>query len=128
LPESYGKAAVRHYTDAEKLADCGRFDNAAHLVGFAAECAIKHCIEALRPTNQAPYLHFPQLIEKAKKLVHGRSKHSLFTLLESPNFMSEWKIEDRYADDGTVTKQKYLAWQIDTRRTLGIAGLRSTKQ
>jgi len=127
LPEFYAKAAVRHYVDAEKLAETSRFDNAAHLIGFAAECAIKHCIEALRPANEAPHLHFPQLVETAKRLLGGRNKHALFTLLQRPTYMSGWKIEHRYADDGTVTEQNYEAWRIDASRTLGTVGLRSSK-
>jgi hypothetical protein len=75
LPEVYSKAALRHFLDAEKLASCSRFDNAAHLVGFAAECAVKHCILELRLTVDAPHVHFPQLIEAAKRSLRGRNKH-----------------------------------------------------
>jgi hypothetical protein len=39
--ENYEDAAVRHYDDAKALRDSGRGDNAGHLIGFAAECAIK---------------------------------------------------------------------------------------
>lgn len=46
-PEDFRAAAVRHYEDARALKYAGRLDNAGHLIGFAAECAIKHGIEAL---------------------------------------------------------------------------------
>lgn len=127
MPEFYAKAAVRHYTDAEKLAESRRFDSAAHLIGFAAECAIKHCVEALRPANRAPHLHFPQLVEAAKRSLQGRNKHALFTVLERPTYMAGWKIEHRYSDDGTVTEKEYAGWRVDARRTLSTAGLWSTK-
>jgi hypothetical protein len=87
LAEAYAIAAVRHFEDAERLAQRNRFGGAGHLIGFAAECAIKHAVEGLRPQNRAPHLHFPELIEKAKKLLNGRKKHSVFTLLERRSFM-----------------------------------------
>lgn len=42
MATDYGEAALRHYDDASHLAETQRFDNAAHLIGFASECAIKH--------------------------------------------------------------------------------------
>jgi hypothetical protein len=127
LPEYYANAAVRHFLDAERLATIKSFDGAGHLIGFAAECAIKHSIEELRPTNQAPHIHFPSLIEKAKRLLRGRSRHPLFTLLQRTTFMTDWKIEHRYADNGTVTERGYLAWRGDASRALGAAQLRGSK-
>jgi hypothetical protein len=41
LQNDYESAAVRHIRDATALQAIGRFDNAGHLVGFAAESAIK---------------------------------------------------------------------------------------
>jgi hypothetical protein len=83
LPEFYAIAAVRHFEDAEELAARKRFGGAGHLIGFAAECAIKHSVEALRPQKQAPHLHFPELVERAKKLLYGRRKHSCFSVTHS---------------------------------------------
>jgi hypothetical protein len=127
LSEYYAIAAVRHFLDAEKLAIAKSFDSAGHLVGFAAECAIKHCIEELRPANEAPHIHFPLLVEKAKRLLHGRSKHPLFTLLQRSAFMAGCRIEHRYADNGTVTEQNYLTWRGDASRALGAAQLRGSR-
>jgi hypothetical protein len=124
LREAYARAAVRHFRDAEELAAKDRFDGAGHLIGFAAECAIKHTVKELRPQNQAPFLHFPELIEKAKKLLHGRRNHSMFTLLAQKTFMSGWEVNHRYHDDGTITKDIYLVWRGDAARAIAVAGLR----
>lgn len=124
MPEHYSGAAVRHFHDAEALAANQRFDNAAHLVGFAAECAVKHAIEALRPANEAPHLHLPELVEKAKRLMRGRARHPLFTVLFLPTFMSGWKVGDRYSASGTITQQMYESWRADASRALGAAQLR----
>ena len=42
--ESYEHAAMRHFADAEDLAARRRLDNAGHLIGLAAECAVKHAV------------------------------------------------------------------------------------
>jgi hypothetical protein len=60
MDEEYGEAAVRHLTDADILASGSRWGGAAYLVGFAAECAIKHRIETLRPEQGAPHGPFPR--------------------------------------------------------------------
>jgi hypothetical protein len=127
LPEHYADAPIRHFRDAETLASGQAFDNAAHLLGFAAECAIKLCVEELRPTSQAPHLHLPELVEKAKRLVHGRKKHPMLTVLSLPAFMSGWKVESRYSSDGTITQQMYETWRIDATRALGAAQLRGRR-
>jgi hypothetical protein len=125
---SYARAAVRHFEDAEKLAEDDRLDGAGHLIGFAAECAIKYSVESLRPTNQAPHLHFPELIERAKKLLHGRRKHSVFTLIHGRAFMEGWNVNQRYSDNGAITPTRYQAWRSDATRALGAAGLRRKTQ
>ncbi|HLJ63630.1 MAG TPA: hypothetical protein VKT70_05960, partial [Stellaceae bacterium] len=73
ISDAYREASRRHYCDACHLANDGRFDSAGHLIGFAAECAIKHKIREDRPTENPPFCHIPKLIEKAKKLLHNRS-------------------------------------------------------
>ncbi|HIE9582139.1 TPA: hypothetical protein ACXRY6_000091 [Klebsiella variicola subsp. variicola] len=42
--ENYREAAIRHLNDSEKLLESNSVDNAGHLIGFAAECAIKYKI------------------------------------------------------------------------------------
>ena len=65
--ENYREAALRHMKDAEALAKGKRWGGAGHLVGFAAECALKHRITSLRTENETLKRHFPGLIEIAKK-------------------------------------------------------------
>lgn len=126
LPVAYAIAAVRHFEDAEQLAERQRFGGAGHLIGFAAECAIKHAVEGLRPQNRAPHLHFPELVERAKKLLNGRRKHSVFTLLQHRAFMDGWEVDHRYGDNDVVAPAIYRTWRTDASRALGAAGLRRT--
>ena len=54
LMESFEHAARRHFADAEDLADRQRLlDNAGHLIGPAAECAVKHAVRHVTPTRHA---------------------------------------------------------------------------
>ena len=124
MPESYSEAALRHFADAELLAKDEHFDGAGYLIGYAVECAIKHSIVGTRPMANAPQVHLPRLIESAKKLLQGRSKHSVFTLLSQLSFMDGWSVDARYESDGHVDFNKYQQWRKDATRTLGAANLR----
>jgi hypothetical protein len=119
--ERYDQAALRHYTDAELLAEGGRYDGAGHLIGFAAECAIKHAVPA---GQSVPHKHLPELIEAAKKVLRGLRHRKLFDLLGRSDFMIGWKVDDRYAADATVTQAQYELWRKSTQRALGAADLR----
>jgi hypothetical protein len=121
--DRFDQAAQRHYADAERLAADGRYDGAGHLMGFAAECAIKHAL----PSGQGvPLKHLPELVEAAKKVFHGLKHRALYQLLAQPEFMSGWRIDDRYAADGSVTAAQYDRWRKSTQRALGAAALRRT--
>ncbi|HDZ9442607.1 hypothetical protein [Klebsiella quasipneumoniae] len=63
--ENYREAAIRHLNDSERLLKINSVDNAGHLIGFAAECAIKYKIELNNSDN--PKLHFPYILAAAKK-------------------------------------------------------------
>jgi hypothetical protein len=122
--ENYEQAAVRHYLDAEQLAGTGRLDGAGHLMGFAAECAIKHAISALRPTAPAPHRHLPELVETAKKALQGVRAGPLLALFRTPGYFAGWSVDGRYHTDGSVTAVQYEQWRRHTQRTLAAAHLR----
>ena len=65
LMESYEHAASRHFADAEDLAARRRLDNAGHLIGLAAECAVKHAVRRVAPNP--PHIHFPNLTAEIRK-------------------------------------------------------------
>ena len=66
LMESFEYAARRHFADAEDLAGRRRLDNAGHLIGLAAECAVKHAIRQIVPNPRR--IHFPELTAEVRKL------------------------------------------------------------
>ena len=124
MPESYREAAVRHFADADYLAAGLHLDGAGYLIGYAVECAIKSAVENTRPAADAPHSHLPVLVERAKRALQGRRKHSVFTVLEKPDFMAGWMVELRYEADTTIDEEKFKAWRADASRTLSAAGLK----
>ncbi len=124
MPEAYADSALRHSADADLLTTGGRFQGAGYLIGFAVECAIKSAILVARPSAGAPQIHLPELVEGAKKRLQGRRKHAMFTLLEQVDFMKNWSIDIRYANDGAVDEDQFRRWRADANRALAAANLR----
>ena len=126
--EAYGEAAKRHYADAKVLAAEQRYDNAGHLVGFAAECALKHALDLHEPQKENPRLHLPQIVDVMLKRLSSRNPRTamLRTLLlqGQTTFFQDYNVSDRYSANGTVTSAMYAQWESLAKRTLGAAGIR----
>jgi hypothetical protein len=122
--EDYAQAASRHFSDSDRLAKALRWGNAGHLVGFAAECAIKYRIETLRPASGAPHGHFPALLDIARKHLRNRRDTTMHSVLKISNLMKGWEVDLRYAADAAVGKTQYEAWRAHAVRVLGAAGVR----
>jgi len=69
--EDYKSAAIRHYADAKTLREAGQLDNAGHLIGFAAECAIKLKITVKFTGEDSPHGHLPGFLIAARKQLAG---------------------------------------------------------
>ncbi|ADJ23991.1 conserved hypothetical protein [Hyphomicrobium denitrificans ATCC 51888] len=127
MAEAYNQSALRHYFDSEKLADLGRFDNAGHLIGFAAECALKHAFAIMEPVN-SPRVHLPDLANALLK--HVKSRNSQETALRNllaqtkGGFFDDWRVAARYEIDGLVDQATYRKWRGLAQRAIGAAGLR----
>lgn len=122
--ERYEQAALRHFFDAELLAERERYDGAGHFVGLSAECAIKHAVTSLRASSGAPHAHLPDLVEIAKKHLRGARAAGIRQVLGVAHYFADWAIDGRYAGDGAVQRARYEAWRADAQRTLAAAGLR----
>lgn len=124
MAESYSESALRHSADADSLAAANQFGGAGYLVGYAVECAIKSAILATRPTAQAPHVHLPDLIDKAKKVLQGRQQSSISNLLKRAAFMHGWNVDLRYEGNGAVAAAQFQQWREDANRALAAANLR----
>ena len=124
MEEKFAVAAVRHFNDADTLAASERLDGAGHLIGFCAECAIKHAVISLRADIDSLHGHFPELINVAKRHLNNRLHHGLYTIIKNPVFMQGWKVGGRYSEDGAVTKKNYELWRGQARSLMFAAKLR----
>src|SRR6266705_1571116 len=106
MPEAYTEAAARHWTDSDLLKRTGRTANADHLVGLAAECALKSAmilLPAFLDTNgrlrSNHYQHINELWERLPfHHIQGRFP-GLAAILRVSNPFSDFSIEQRYSAD-----------------------------
>ena len=124
MQEDYESSAIRHYKDAVLLEQEGHLDNAGHLVGFAAECAIKLRIAALRAPPSAPHSHLPHLLVAARKCFKQRDAYSAMYQLLKNSLLDGWEVNRRYEQSGSLSKIDLDRWFKDTRRLLGSAGIK----
>jgi len=125
-PECYDQAAIRHFDDAEHLASNQRWNGAAHLIGFAAECALKYAIASLRPGQDVPHRHIPELLSIARKHLQQQNHRGLYALIGQADYFADWTVNDRYSADSAISPSSYELWRSHARRTIGAAGLRRT--
>src|SRR5260370_26638742 len=111
-------ATGRHYRDAELLFENDKFDNAGYHYGFSAECALKGAMERVGISidsvevdgRDAYYLHFPEL--KRLPAIHaGRLSQKIATILMKAQFLQDWHIGMRYAQNGSVSKARCETWR-----------------
>jgi hypothetical protein len=121
MPESFADAAPRHREDAKRLAIDSRFQNAGHLIGFAAECLVKSMLQSGGVTIDKPSglrVHFPDLSQKIAIKGHSRLMGALLPVLNQTDFLELWRAELRYESDLAVldAQTQWQRWvtQVDT--------------
>ncbi|MCI1051607.1 MULTISPECIES: hypothetical protein [unclassified Stenotrophomonas] len=122
--DDYESAAVRHFKDAEALRMAGRKDNAGHLIGFSAECAIKHKIKTLRTDASAPHGHFPELLMIARKHLQGRSLSASMHSLLKNDVLVGWSVNRRYYVTGSTSDAELQDWFVIASRLMATAGIK----
>jgi len=125
--EDYKSAALRHLSDAETLRDGGRFDNAGHLVGFAAECAIKFKISTLTTDGAAPHGHLPDFLVVARKHLGARTRYSGMYNIVKRDIFKSWDVGRRYETTGATVEQELDEWFSETRRLFAQAQIKERK-
>ncbi|MGD0961299.1 MAG: hypothetical protein ABSB19_15940 [Methylomonas sp.] len=126
--EKYDSAAIRHFEDAELLKDSKKLDNAGHLIGFAAECAIKHKISTIHSSTTVPHGHFPDILISARKHLGQRSSYTttIYDILKHDIFIG-WSVNRRYYETGNTTMFEIDSWFNVTKRLFATAGLKRHK-
>lgn len=137
-PPNYPTAARRHKRDADTLHKdpVPRLDNADHLYGFAAECALLGSLRVLHQAGAYTQLtlgkdgsiedndlrrsgHIRELwshmIGRVSRM--DRALNTIFAPFSNHrdglnrNPFHDWGVNDRYGDDGTAKKDRVLAHQ-----------------
>jgi hypothetical protein len=132
-PPDYDAAARRHYKDAQFLFGGGRWPNADHLAGVAAECGLKTILlgylgVTLNQRNMPVYGqanrslgHINALWNELPQVVSGRTVGPAFTaLLAGQSPFVNWTIDDRYSDGSAITQQDALGHINTAKAILGI--------
>lgn len=122
MPDNYRDAAIRHYRDAQTLKDAGQLDNAGHLIGFSAECAIKENFKL--SGGNSPAQHLPLLLAAARKHLSSRRDYTAMYNVLKTDIFSDWNVNHRYASNDNVTAEQFEAWNNVTRRVLAAAQIR----
>ena len=125
--EDYEDAAARHFSDADLLAQDCRWDDAGHLMGFAAECAVKH---AVRRTLQVdvPRCHFPDLTSRVRSIGGRNALGKVRGALNrpgTPTAFHDWAVDMRYRASGHVSGDQFKVWKRAAGRLLAAAGVRN---
>lgn len=123
--EEYKSAAIRHYVNAKLLKDAGQLDNSGHLIGFAAECAIKYRLTTLS-NAEGPHGHFPEFQKIAIKHLRQRSGNttSMLDLLKN-EVLRGWTVVRRYYATGNTTIEELEMWFKDTQRIFACANIKA---
>ena len=115
-------SANRHYEDGRKLEHDKRYDNAGYHYGFAAECAVKHCLRqtGVRDDDDAIWTHFPALKTFALLALSSRRAAELRKMLSRQSFMQSWEIKMRYSCNGSVAMAELVRWRQDAGEAIGL--------
>lgn len=104
MPVDFRDAADRHWTDSWYLSQDNRLANADHLLGLAAECALKAVMLELGmmlnahsvPTNPKHRTHIDKIWEEFITFAENRQGAHYAAMLSGPNPFSDWNIDQRY--------------------------------
>lgn len=112
MPDDFASAASRHWDNSVFLYDNGRFQEAAYLAGYVAECTLKFCIVTADPSANVRKLahNLPVLtsdgLELAKILNPLMNRYHLSHPLSD---LLEWSEQHRYEKTGFWTDGKFKA-------------------
>ncbi|HEY9279225.1 MAG TPA: hypothetical protein VIP51_04050 [Eoetvoesiella sp.] len=112
-------AHERHWDDAERLFAAGRFANADHLYGMAAECGLKRLMQAFgmpfdttkdRPTTPQDRVHANGIWARFESYRCGHVQGTAYALSTSDPF-SSWDVSDRYAHQSNFDQARVQVHQ-----------------
>ena len=128
MTDCFPDAARRHRSDAKHLALDRRFQNAGHLLGFAAECLAKEILAGAGITldkTSGLREHFPQLGNQICMNGRTRVMALLMPIVRASTFLDGWKAECRYEANifQADAETRFNAWHADVDALFKAAGI-----
>lgn len=110
MSADFKDAAGRHAQDADSLLTLGRWPNADHLAGLAAECALKSVMLSMgmpvdstgTPTDQQHKVHIDKLWPVFIGFCTARSGAAYAAQLSAVSPFADWKVHQRYEAQGAI--------------------------
>ena len=128
MADLFPDAARRHRSDARDLAAHNRYQNAGHLIGFAAECLAKDLLQSagINVDKASGFKkHFPELGSKIK--IDGRTRVMaiLAPIVSATTFLDGWTADGRYeANLATADAElRFNSWSADVESIFRAAGI-----
>lgn len=105
-PADFTDAHRRHWEDAERLFNAGRWANADHLYGVSAECGLKVIMLKLgmevndrgAPRYKKHRQHMPELWSAFEDFAQNRDGGAYLASLPDDEPFDDWSIHNRYAN------------------------------
>lgn len=121
-------AHERHWDDAERLFVAGRFANADHLYGMAAECAMKQLMLAFgmpfdatrdRPASRQDRVHADGAWARFESYRSGHVQGAGY-VLPANNAFGNWDVSDRYAHQSNFDQARAQGHQAGAQTVRGL--------
>jgi hypothetical protein len=101
MADDFASAAARHWDNSAFLFENGRFQEAAYLAGYVAECSLKFCVEQAQLIPREMRHELPILssdgLELAKLLNPLFNRYQISTLITA---LLDWSETHRYEKTG----------------------------
>jgi hypothetical protein len=128
VAHSFSDAARRHRIDAKHLATDQRFQNAGHLIGFAAECLAKEILESAGIKIDKPSgfkVHFPELQNQIRLQGYARGMVVLAPIVRRSTFLNGWTAGCRYEANilQPDAETRFNSWVADVDSLFRAAGI-----
>ncbi len=117
-------AHERHWADAEHLSVAGRWANADHLYGIAAECGLKRLMLAFgmtydtaldRPAQNKDRAHANGIWARFESYRSGHLRGAKYALASTSNPFDDWDVSQRYAHQSNFDQVRAQSHQSGAR-------------
>lgn len=132
MAQDYGRdmraSAYRHLLAAEQLLSGPRKDVAGYLLGWAAECALKHMMQragigelpSAQRQSDPYYAHFEALKTLLDDSLKGRRNEHLRKICQQTSLMQHWSTSMRYSDGKGIDGRWVDRWHGDAKQLVAM--------